>query len=257
MKNILYISLFFSLLFTLGGCQTTAEKKLNDNADKRAMLHYQLGLDAIHKGLISKAFEELYLSDKIRANQPDTLDAIAYAWRLRGDNKKAESFYKRAIKHNAGPATYNNYGSLLVETGRYKKALNILNQALEDPRYRNQALVFINMGDAYVGLKDLDNAVRSYRKAGMLSAHKTYTQLKEAAAYKAFNRLNYAQALYETILHQEPANQEALQELIILLKANGKRQLLRHYIQTFIQKSSNKLQQTWAKDELLKLDKGQ
>jgi len=256
MKNILNISLLFSLLLTLGGCQTAAEKRLDDNADKRAKLHYQLGLDALHKGLVPKAFEKLYLSDKIRPNQPDTLDAIAYAWRLRGDDKEAEKFYKKAIRNDAGPATYNNYGSLLVDLGKYQKALDNLTIALEDPRYRNQSLIFMNIGNAYVGLENLKKAVNSYRQARILSPNWTHPQIKEAAAYIKFDRPNYAQALYETILRREPANQEALSGLISLLKGKNKDTHLRKFIQAFIAATPDNLQQAWAKDELALLTKG-
>jgi Tfp pilus assembly protein PilF len=214
-----------------------------------------LGLDALHKGTVPKAFEELYISDKIKPNQPETLDAIAYAWRLRGNNKNAEKFYKKAIREGAGAATYNNYGSLLIELGNYDKAIQQFNKALEDPTYRNQSLVFVNMGDAYVGLNNLEEAVKSYRKARLLSPNWTYPQLKEANAYQAFHRPNYAQALYETILRQEPANQEALASLISLLKGKGQDSLLRTYIQAFIKATPDKLQQAWAKDELALLGK--
>lgn len=257
MKQLLNICLTIALLFGLSSCQSQSEKRLDENADKRAKLQYQLGLDALHKQLIPKAFDHLYTSDKIRPNQPETLDAIAYAWRLRGDNKKAEVFYKRAINHGAGSATYNNYGNLLVELKQYDKAIENFNLALEDPRYRNQELVFVNMGDAYVGLNNLEKAVQSYRKAGMLSKGWTYPQLKEAEAYAKFNRPNYAQALYETILRKEPSNQEALRKLIVLLREKHENILLRQYIQNFIDATSEPLQRAWAKDELIKLDKSQ
>ncbi|HID36171.1 MAG TPA: hypothetical protein EYP39_02150 [Ghiorsea sp.] len=255
MKQLFNIALLLSLLLGLNACQTQAEKRLDENSDKRAKLQYQLGLDALHKQLVPKAFEHLYVSDKIRPNQPETLDAIAYAWRLRGDNTKAEMFYKKAIKHDAGSATYNNYGSLLVELGQYDKAIKNFNLALEDPRYRNQTFVFINMGDAYVGLNKLEEAVLAYRKAGMLDKTWVYPQLKEAAAYTKFNRPNYAQALYETILRKEPSNQEALRELIAVLKGKSEQQLLRLYILKFIETTSEPLQKAWAKDQLIILDK--
>ncbi len=252
MNMIKYILLAVAIL-SFSACQSDASKRLDDDTTKRARLHYQLGLDALHKGLVPKAFEELYIADEIKPNQPDTLDAIAYAWRLRGDNKKAEKFYKKAIKANAGSSTYNNYGSLLNDLGRYDEAIKYLTKALEDPRYRNQSLVFVNLGDAYVGKGNLEEAVKAYRKAKMLSPTWTYPEIKEAEAYTTFHRPNYAQALYETILRREPANQQALAGLIALLKGQGQDDVLRTYIQAFIKANSDKLQQAWAKDELAML----
>jgi type IV pilus biogenesis/stability protein PilW len=252
LKYLIYILAIIGLT----ACQSDASKRADEDTSKRAHLHYQLGLDALHKGTVPKAFEELYISDKIKPDQPETLDAIAYAWRLRGNNKNAEKFYKKAIQEGAGAATYNNYGSLLIEFGKYDKAIEQFNAALEDPTYRNQSLVFVNMGDAYVGLNNLEEAVKAYRKARLLSPNWTYPQLKEANAYQSFHRPNYAQALYETILRREPANQEALAELISLLKNKGQDSLLRSYIQTFIKTTLDKLQQAWAKDELALLSRG-
>ncbi len=253
---ILRLMLSLLILSVIPACQTSqAQQKLNDDKAKRADLHYQLGLDAIHKGAIPKAFEELLLAEKINPEQPETLDAIAYAWRLRGNNKQAEAYYKRALKAGAGSATNNNYGSLLVDLGEYEAAVKQLKTALEDPRYRNQSLAFVNLGDAYIGLKNLDDAVASYRKAHMLAADWSYPQLKEAQAYVEFNRPNYAQALYETLLRNEPNNQQALAGLISLLKQEHEEALLRQYIESFIKNTSDKLQQAWAKDELILLNK--
>ncbi|MDX8388646.1 MAG: hypothetical protein R8M46_08990 [Ghiorsea sp.] len=248
-----YIRLLATLLLivSLSACQSSPEKKQSDeDKSKRAAFHYRLGIDALHKGFLPKAFEELMLADSIAPKQAETLDAIAYAWRVRGDNKEAKKYYKQAIKAGGSSATRNNYGSLLVELGEYKEAAEHLNIALEDPRYRNQALAFTNLGDALVGLEDLKGSVAAYRKAHMLSPKWSQPQLREAEAYVHFDRPNYAQALYETILRQEPANQAALLGLITVVKNTGERDLLKMYIQTFIEKTPGALQKAWAKDEL-------
>ncbi len=244
------------LLAALSGCQTSADKKqLSDDKDKRASLHYRLGIDALHKGRLPKAFEELILSDKIYPDQPDTLDAIAYAWRLRGNHKQAKAYYERAIDNDASSATRNNYGSLLIEMGEYGKAVKQLKLALEDPRYRNQAMAFVNLGDAYLGLEKFEDAVKSYRKANILSPNWNHPKLREAAAYIQFQRPHYAQALYETILRKEPGNQQALIGLISVLKNRGENNLLRGYIQRFMENTPDELNKAWAKDELSALDK--
>jgi type IV pilus assembly protein PilF len=249
-------SIILLLLLALSGCQSSGTKNNSSaDAEKRAKLHYQLGLDAIHKGAIPRAFQELFLSDEIKPRQPETLGAIAYAWRLRGDNKQSKIYYKRALKAGGGAATQNNYGSLLTEMKDYPEAVKQLNRALEDPKYRNQGFAFVNLGDAYVGLEDLEKAVASYRKAQMLSENWSYPQLKEADAYVHFKRLNYAQALYETLLRKEPANQQALSALIALKKGQGEKEMLRPYLQTFISSTSDKLQEAWAKDELASLNR--
>ncbi|MDQ7001363.1 MAG: hypothetical protein Q9N02_01580, partial [Ghiorsea sp.] len=102
-----------SAALVLSACQSSGVKKQNEaDVKKRASLHYSLGIDALHKGFIPKAFEELMLADSIDPENAATLDAIAYSWRVRGNQKEAKKYYKRAISYEPSPATRNNYGSL-------------------------------------------------------------------------------------------------------------------------------------------------
>jgi len=242
------------VLFSLTSCQSSAHKqKLSDDIDKRALTHYKLGVDSLHKGFIPKAFEELLLSNQIKPKEPNTLDAIAYAWRVRGNNQEAKKYYNAAIRAGASSAARNNYGSLLVDIGEYNEAVKQLNIALEDPRYRKQDLAFVNLGDAYLGLNDLEQSVASYKKAQLLSPNWIYPLLQEAAAYAKFERENYAAALYERILTKDPTNQVGLSMLIKLFKVRKDNSLLQIYIHNFIEKTSDNLHKAWAKDELKQL----
>lgn len=248
---------YFFIVFTslvLSGCQSSAIQKQNeDDVKKRASLHYSLGIDALHKGFVPKAFEELMLADSIEPKNAATLDAIAYSWRLRGNPKEAKKYYQRAIRYKPAPATRNNYGSLLIEMGEYKEAVKQLKLALDDPRYSKQDLAFTNLGDALAGLKDYEAAIAAYRKAQLIAPRWTYPRLREAAAYVAMKRPNYAQALYETILRSEPTNQQALQGLLVLLHDKGEENAIKTHLQTFIKHTTNPLQKAWAKDELAQL----
>ncbi|MDX8383379.1 MAG: tetratricopeptide repeat protein [Ghiorsea sp.] len=251
--NFMRSALLICLLLSITSCQSTANKKVEEDNTKRAVFHYRLGIDALHKGILPRAFEELLLSDKINPDQPNTLDAIGHAWRMRGNLKQAQKYYEHAIDKGAGAATYNNYGNLLVELGDFHLAITYLNIALDDPRYPNQAFSFTNLGDAYLGLNRFEDAISAYRKAHMLAPQQNYAQLREAEAYIKFDRLNYAQALYETILRKSPGSQAALAGLIKLLKNSTQALILEKYINTFIETTANDLEKAWAKDELSQL----
>jgi len=242
------------ILFSLAACQSSpAEKRQEADLKKRSVFHYRLGLDALHKGSLPRAFEELLLAEKIVPNQPSTLDAIGHAWRLRGNLIQAKKYYERAIHNGAGSSTYNNYGNLLVEMQNYTLAIEHLKTALGDPRYPNQAFAFTNLGDAYIGLNQFEEGISAYRKAHMLAPKQDYAQLREAAAYIKFKRINYAQALYETILRKNPVNQQALAGLIKLLENQPQSSLLQTYISNYIKKTNNAFGKAWAKDELARL----
>jgi len=248
-----YSSYLIIVTCLLASCATHTNKiTVADNA-KRANFHYQIGIDALYKGQLPKAFSELMESNAQAPNQPEVLDALAYAWRLRGDFDKSESFYKQAIAAGGKSATFTNYGALLVSLKRYPEAEIQLRNALKDPRYNKQYITQIHLGDALLGQDKLEEAVASYRIAGMLGRDQSLPQIREAQAYVKSNRLNYAKALYETILRKEPTNRAALEGIIALLEKQGDLKTSQTFISAYIEKSSDPMERAWAADELTRL----
>ncbi len=253
MKYIRYISTLLVCTSLLLSCQSTGTHMDTDKQNKRAKIHYQIGLDSLNRGQLAKAFDELMKSNSILPKQPEVLDALAYAWRLRGDLKQSEAFYKQALAAGAGSSTYTNYGGLLVALKRYQDAEKVLNKALEDPRYRNQYIAQIHLGDALLGLGKFDDAIKSYRLAGLLNPQQDISQLREAKAYVQTQRFNYAFALYETILRKTPNNRPALQGLIDLLHQQPNTKIARKYISAYIEHEKEPLNRAWAEDALIHL----
>jgi len=244
----------FACAALLVSCQTSGEKIDPDKNNKRAKFHYQIGLDALNRGQLPKAFDELMQSDALLPDQPDTLEALAYAWRLQGNASKSEALYKQVITISPSPSVYTNYGSLLVSLKRFEEAKVILNKALEDPRYRNQYMAFLLLGDALLGQGDIEGAIQKYRKASMMNPNqKVLSQLKEAHAYTVSGRLNYAQALYETLLRKDPILRPALEPLLALLEKRSDLDAARQHLAKYIEKESDPLNRAWASDELTRL----
>lgn len=235
----------------LHGCG--GPKKDPVKVDKRAELHYQVGIDALHKNQLPKAFDELMKSDALRPGHPEVLGALAYAWRLRNNYEQSERYYKMALRAGGGASTHTNYGSLLLQMGRYKEAEAQLRKALQDPRYRNQHIAFINLGDALLAQDRFDEAVDAYRQAKIINPHQDASRLKEAQAYVKYDRLNYAQALYETLLREYPADRNVLEGLLGVLKKRGDIPSQRQHLKTFREASKSELDKAWAADELERL----
>jgi len=253
MPFIRHIFVAFICISLLISCQTTGNKIDPDRKSKQAKLHYQIGLDSLQRGQLPKAFDELMQSNELEPNQGATLGALAYAWRLQGSTEKSESFYKQAIAVAGNSSIYTNYGSLLISLQRYKEAETILHKALEDPRYRKQYLALILLGDSLAGQNKPDEAIKNYRKAAMMNPNQSLSGIKEAQVYTKMGRLNYAQALYETMLRKEPSLRPALEGLIELLVKRSNIDAARKQLAQYLEKEKNPLNRAWASDELLRL----
>jgi len=249
MKRYFHFLVAFLLLW-LTACQSTGHHL---SPAKSAKIHFQLGINALYSGDLPKAFEELMRSNKILPKQPDVLDALAYAWRARGDNIKAEALYKQSLAVQSRASTETNYGSLLVALKRYSEAEVHLRIALQDPRYQKQYLTLINLGDALLGQNRFTSAIQAYRKASLMNPSQNISKLREAAAYVHAQRLNYAQALYESMLNKDPNNRPALEGVIAILITHKQIRTARQYIARYIEKEKNPLNRAWANDELIRL----
>ncbi len=237
----------------LSGCQSAASKVHEENQVKKAKAYYRLGLDALSKNQLPKAFEELMKAEAMDPHHVGVLDALGYAWRLHGNSEKSESYYRRAIQSGAGSATYNNYGSLLLELKRFDEAKKQLEKALEDPRYRNQYKARINLGDALVGLKQYDEAISVYRNADRFAARQILSRIKEARAYVASGRLDDAQTLYEGMLGEYPTDRAVMEGLLEVLKLQKDYPAARAQLKAFRDQPVSELDRAWAADELERL----
>ncbi|MDX8396756.1 MAG: hypothetical protein R8K49_00390 [Mariprofundaceae bacterium] len=252
MKNRIF--LYLGILLWLSSCQGNSHSVDKDlQQAKLAKIHYQIGLDALHKNRLPKAFEELMLSNKQLPGQIEVLDALAYAWRIRGDLEKSEAFYKQALATDSSPSTHTNYGSLLVALKRYQEAEVQLHLALNDPRYRKQFISLINLGDAQLGLKKFDEAITSYHNANLINPDQTLPQIKQAEVYRQLKRYNYAQAIYKSILQKQPTHRQALEGLLQLLKKSSDLTTARQYLTAYIERVQDPLARAWASDKLTAL----
>ncbi len=233
--------------FALTACASNNPAKHEINQEKLAHIHYQLAIDALGKeGMLPKAFDELMKSNALHPNQPEVLDALAYAWLLRGDMKKSEQYYKQALHHGGRAATQNNYANLLNKLQRFEEAEAMARLSLDDPRYPNQDLAFINLGDALLGQKKFEQAIGAYSQAKMFNPNSGLTQSKLANAYFQQGRLNESAELYRGLLRIDPDNRTIIEGLVEVLKKQNKQSEARMILQDFSSKSNSSLDKAWA-----------
>jgi len=249
LKNSCPLLLVMLLIVLLSACSMAIPVSPELQA-KRVDIHYKLGIDALNKGNLPKAFEELLHAESMNPNRSDVLDAIGYAWQLRGDMDKSNDYYRRAIKHDPSPATYNNYGGLLLRMNKPKEAEKYFHKALSDPRYRNPDIAYINLGDALLVQDRFNEAIAAYRQARVLNRFQEISRIREAQAYVRYKRTTYAKALYETILRDKPGNRRALEAFLDLLRKEGDVSEIRKQLERFHKVTSDPLNKAWAEEEL-------
>jgi len=232
-------------LMALSACATDNAKEI-ERQHKLAYLHYQIGVDALGKNMLPKAFEELMESNSMIPDQPEVLDALGYAWLLRGDLKKSETFYLRALHNGAGAATQNNYANLLNRLKRYPEAEKAARASLNDPRYPNQDLAFINLGNAMSGQKNYTAAIKAFQQARTFNPDNTLAVLRLADTYALAGKPEQAQVLYENIISSQPQNRAAVEGLVNVLIQQQRPNAARNALSAFSRVTSSDTDRAWA-----------
>lgn len=250
-KTSMY-TIFALIMTTLSACSTITPVSPELQA-KRVDIHYQLGIDALDKENMPKAFAELMHAMNIDPDRSDVLAALGYAWQLRGDLDKANTYYLRAIKNDPSSATYNNFGGLLLQMNKPKLAEGYFRKALDNPRYPHPDIAYINLGDALLQQNRFNAAISAYHQARILNHFQETSRIREAAAYVRYDRITYAKALYGTILRDKPNNRQALEGLVGMLRKEGKITEIKKQLKQFHGQASNPLDQAWAEEEIKRL----
>ncbi|OIO70448.1 MAG: hypothetical protein COW19_00230 [Zetaproteobacteria bacterium CG12_big_fil_rev_8_21_14_0_65_55_1124] len=239
-----------SLALLLSACASNTAPHKEDAIAKQVESHYRLGLDALEKNNLPKAFDELLHAEQLDPKRADVLDALGYAWRLRGNLEKSHVYYNRALAIDPAARTWNNYGALLLTMHKPKEAETAFRKALDDPRYPRPDFAYINLGDALLMQDRFNDAIAAYRQARMLNPSQEASRLKEAAAYREYDRPAFAKAMYETILRDSPANRQALEGLLSLLEGQRDTGEAQRQLQQFIKLTPEPMDRAWAEETL-------
>jgi len=120
-------------------------------------------ISAIRK--CEEALEDTYLDRKNKAATHTNLGVLLMR---KGDNKKAQTHYKRAIELRPKTAeTYINYGASLIYTGEYQDAITTLNKAIDLGTVKMPEALF-NRAMAYDRQQNYKNAYKDLKQALVL-----------------------------------------------------------------------------------------
>jgi len=253
LRSRLLIGVACSILFA--GCAPHKAPSTTNNPEirKAAITHYQLGMNAIVNNKLPRAFKELLLSNELLPRQPETISAIAYAWRLRGDVKKADTNYKLALRWGGGSDVKNNYATFLNSQEKYRRALALAKSVISDPVYPRLELAYMNLGDAQFGLEENKKALDSYRKGLKYSAGNPELKIRLAKTYIKLGRFHEGIHLYRDLAKGYSNSRPVVEGLVEVLVQMGSAQEARHILSAFKEKTLSAEDSAWAIEQLEKL----
>lgn len=184
--------------------QTQLNRKVN--LSKAAEYNVQLGLGYLKQGNRIRAKKKLLAALNQAPDSPESNAAMAYYFEQTSDFANAKKHYEKAI-HLAGTvnsvvgAQYNNYGTFLCRRGDYKKAETYFQKAVKDVRYLNTAGAYENAGLCSLAIPD-DNKARQYFAKALDQDPSRRVSLYELVKLDNKNG-NYAQALKQLQAYPE------------------------------------------------------
>lgn len=183
------------VLLLASGC---ALSKAEQN---RATYHYQMGQSFYAESNFTGALQEFSEAEKLTPKDPTLLNDLGLAYFRKGRYDLAEAKYLKAIKLRPGYSeARNNLGVNYLEMKRWDDAIAQFKLVQEDIFYQGQESALINLGLAYLGKGDYQQALAVLRGAVGRNPSDPRIRLHLGRVYFAMDRTELAVAEYKKAL---------------------------------------------------------
>lgn len=136
------------------------------DAQRRARIHYEMGIDRMRSGRNPEAIGELLQGVRLDPADANLRLALAEAYRRGGRLAEAEQHLRAALEIDpAFQAAHLNLSGLYIQLERYEDAVGHLEVLLADPTYPYPWRALTNLGWAEYQLGRLDDAARHLQLA--------------------------------------------------------------------------------------------
>jgi type IV pilus assembly protein PilF len=133
---------------------------------KEAAARMEMGVSYLNQRNLSAAMRELSAAADLDPENPEIDMVLGLAFRARGDDRKAEEHFRRAIRKKPDYSeARNNLGVLLAHLGRSDEALREFESAVSNVLYATPEIGYYNMGEEYRRRNDTEQAALMYRRA--------------------------------------------------------------------------------------------
>jgi type IV pilus assembly protein PilF len=195
-------------MLMMAACLTSA-CAISEEAQKKVSYHYQMGLSYLGENNVTGALVEFTEAEKINPDDAELLNYLGMAYFRKNKYDIAEQKYLKALKLRP---TYsevrNNLGVNYLEMKRWDDAVQQLKMVTEDIFYQKQDAAINNLGLAYLGKGDYQQALSVFRSAIVAYPRDPGVRLNMGRVYFAFDKLDLAIGEYRKAveLNREYAN---------------------------------------------------
>lgn len=166
---------------------------INDTARKQASYHYQMGVSFLGENDATRALIEFNEAEKLNPDDPLILNSLGLAYYYKKRFDLAEQKYLRAIELKPDYSeARNNRGVNYLEMQRWDAAIAQFTVVLADLFFVGHEDVRINLGLAYLGKGDLQQALATFRQSVSANPRNINARVGLGRTYFAMDRNDLA-----------------------------------------------------------------
>jgi len=214
------VGLTLVLALFVTGCAT--DKAFRQRQSRAAR---DLGERYLARNDTSKALEQFLKALEMNPDDPYLHYDLALTYDMKGVLEKASHHLKEAIELKPDYSdAYNYLGFVYFRQGRVEEAIEAYNRALDNLLYLNPQEAHLNLGVAYLSLKDYQKAKVHLEEAIRIVPTFVPAYNSLGKAYEGLRQYDKARSAYEKALELNPEYIDAYLNLGKLLYKGGERQ---------------------------------
>lgn len=184
-----------ALLLLATGCALSQGEK------NRSIYHYQMGQSFYAENNYTGALLELTEAEKLTPEDPELLNLLGLTYFRKGHYDLAEAKYLKALDERPGYSeARNNLGVNYLEMKRWDEAIAQFKLVQDDIFYQGQDGAAINLGLAYLGNGDYQQALSVLRAAVGKNSSDPRARLNLGRVYFALEKTEIAIEEYQKAL---------------------------------------------------------
>ncbi|QWV91924.1 tetratricopeptide repeat protein [Geomonas oryzisoli] len=189
-----------ALLLLASGCALSQAEK------NKSIYHYQMGQSFFAENNFTGALQELTEAEKLTPKDPELLNLLGLTYFRKGRYELAEAKYLKALdlRENYSEAR-NNLGVNYLEMKRWDDAIAQFKVVQEDLFFQGQDNAAGNLGLAYLGKGDYQQALAVLRGLVAKNGSDPRTRVNLGRVYFAMNKTELAVEEYQKALRLTPS----------------------------------------------------